>query len=203
MGVVTAFDITHDPRSGVDTYRMAEAMRKARDPRVKYVISNGRIYHFQKEPWVWRKYGGSNRHDKHVHVSVREQKKFYDDVAPWEVGPMTPVAGAPAAIKKPTLRLGSKGPDVAYLQRLLGMKEQGGTFNAETRNTVIEFQKARGLVADGVVGPYTWSALLDTGRALSWSGRHGVAKKVHRGVHAGRPRSTPRGLPHASTKRRK
>jgi len=35
-GVVRALDITHDPAHGVDTYKLAENQRIARDPRIKY-----------------------------------------------------------------------------------------------------------------------------------------------------------------------
>ena len=42
--VVRALDISHDPAHGVDTYRIAEILRVGRDPRIKYVISNRRIF---------------------------------------------------------------------------------------------------------------------------------------------------------------
>ena len=44
VGVVTALDITHDPAHGVDTYAMAETLRRSRDRRIKYVISNRHIF---------------------------------------------------------------------------------------------------------------------------------------------------------------
>lgn len=85
MGVVTAMDITNDPKNGVDSERLAEQLRLSRDPRIKYIISNKKICSSLLQPWVWRKYTGSNPHDHHVHISVKEDKKFYDDVAPWEI----------------------------------------------------------------------------------------------------------------------
>jgi hypothetical protein len=85
MGIVSGMDITHDPAHGVDSYKLAEQLRVSRDPRLKYVISNGRIFSSLVSPWVWRKYNGSNKHSHHVHISVKETKKFYDDPAPWEV----------------------------------------------------------------------------------------------------------------------
>jgi len=36
-----------------------------------------------------------------------------------------------------------------------------GDFGAGTKKAVIDFQKKSQLVADGVVGPYTWKALED------------------------------------------
>lgn len=57
-----------------------------------------------------------------------------------------------------TIKLGSIGEDVRYLQRRLGIFADG-VFGPQTRRHVISFQKSKGLVADGVVGPKTWNAL--------------------------------------------
>lgn len=84
-GVVTAMDITHDPKHGVDSYEMAEELRQSRDPRIKYIISNRKIASSTTQPWKWRKYTGSNPHDHHVHISVKSERRYYDDDAPWEI----------------------------------------------------------------------------------------------------------------------
>ncbi|HEX8819523.1 MAG TPA: peptidoglycan-binding protein [Archangium sp.] len=62
------------------------------------------------------------------------------------------------------LRLGSRGPEVAELQR--GLRAAGcdpsstdGDFGPRTEMAVKAFQHSQGLTADGVVGPRTWSAL--------------------------------------------
>lgn len=70
------------------------------------------------------------------------------------------------------LRQGSSGPDVITLQYLLDFISeyypeipglaQDGIFGSGTRQSVIAFQQAMGLNADGVVGPLTWKALYDT-----------------------------------------
>jgi len=64
----------------------------------------------------------------------------------------------------PTLKLGSKGDDVVKLQKRLN--ELGfnsgtadGDFGPRTKRAVIEFQRKRGLDADGIVGPRTREAL--------------------------------------------
>ena len=69
-----------------------------------------------------------------------------------------PVAG------RPVLKLGSTGADVVALQQrltALGYKpgSANGTFGASTRTAVMNFQKAKNLTADGVVGRATWAAL--------------------------------------------
>jgi hypothetical protein len=97
-GVVTGMDITHDPKSGCDAGKLAEALRTSRDPRIKYIISNRRICSgtgTDKPAWMWRPYTGLNAHEKHVHISVRADKKSYDSVAPWD-------AVSAAVVKLPT-----------------------------------------------------------------------------------------------------
>jgi N-acetylmuramoyl-L-alanine amidase len=50
--------------------------------------------------------------------------------------------------------------DVKLLQTLLKIKDDG-IFGNNTRNAVVDFQRKNGLLDDGVVGPKTWSALLN------------------------------------------
>ncbi|MGA0617709.1 N-acetylmuramidase domain-containing protein [Paracoccus sp. KR1-242] len=64
----------------------------------------------------------------------------------------------------PKIGLGSRNPAVRQAQErllLLGFDPNGvdGIFGAGTRAAVIAFQKSRGLVADGIIGPKTWAAL--------------------------------------------
>lgn len=84
-GVVTALDITHDTGSGPDTWKLAEILRLRHDPRIKYIISNGRICAGDggPQPWVWRPYNGPNKHAHHVHVSVSGDPAKYDDAGEW------------------------------------------------------------------------------------------------------------------------
>ncbi len=84
-GVVTAIDFTHDPKGGFDAYTFADILKANRDPRVKYVISNRRIWNPSISD-AWRAYTGANPHDKHTHVSVQASKGLYDDDRPWDLG---------------------------------------------------------------------------------------------------------------------
>jgi peptidoglycan hydrolase-like protein with peptidoglycan-binding domain len=59
----------------------------------------------------------------------------------------------------PTLRIGSQGPEVERLQRLLNVNPADGDFGPRTADAVREFQKSQGLVADAAVGQRTWDAL--------------------------------------------
>lgn len=87
VGVVRAIDITHDPKGGLDSYALAEVLRKNADKRIRYIISNRKI----ANPGApWRKYSGSNPHDHHVHISVSESKSLYDDASPWDLSGFGP-----------------------------------------------------------------------------------------------------------------
>jgi hypothetical protein len=101
MGVVTAIDITHDPAHGVDTYEMAETLRLNRDKRIKYVISNRRIFSSEVSAWVWRPYHGANPHDHHVHVSVKPDKALYDNTSPWDLVRHSQAAPASLQLQQP------------------------------------------------------------------------------------------------------
>jgi N-acetyl-anhydromuramyl-L-alanine amidase AmpD len=71
-----------------------------------------------------------------------------------KVGPI-PAATDP---NRAMLRKGSQGPDVAVLQRALGINDDGA-FGPGTEAAVKAAQKKHGLAADGLVGPATWKAL--------------------------------------------
>lgn len=90
--------------------------------------------------------------------------------------------------QRPTLRQGASGPFVGDLQqRLLPSAPDlvpDQQFGSLTRNAVVAFQGARGLVPDGVVGPKTWTAL-DGGTEASPDGGGGAA-----GAPGPRPKAT-------------
>lgn len=72
----------------------------------------------------------------------------------------TTPSGSPmpsTAVMHPTIRQGSKGPDVTEWQRLMGLKQDGNFGPATTKKTKL-FQHANHLKTDGVVGPKTWMA---------------------------------------------
>lgn len=167
--VVSAIDITHDPKGGFDSYAFAEWLRLEKDRRIKYVISNRRIFagSLGPSPWVWRAYSGANPHDHHVHISVKETKEFYDNQSPWGVADATlPKHNQPQPQIVPKLLKRGHGTDieVRVLQNLLVSHSHtlnvDGVFGQQTEIAVSNFQKLMGLHADGIVGPQTWKALL-------------------------------------------
>lgn len=87
---------------------------------------------------------------------------------------------------RPTLRRGSTGDAVRRLQTALTAAgfDPGpvdGIFGSRTDGAVRAFQGARGLAVDGIVGPLTWAALLDTPVPPSGSGHR--ARSLHIGLN--------------------
>ncbi|MFD8143919.1 penicillin-insensitive murein endopeptidase [Streptomyces sp. NPDC059708] len=78
----------------------------------------------------------------------------------------------------PTQSKGNRGSDVVALQYLLNAQgaqlTADGVFGGGTDTAVRGFQSAKGLGADGIVGPNTWKALTPTLR----EGSHGEAVKA-------------------------
>lgn len=67
-------------------------------------------------------------------------------------------------VKRKTLKFGSKGSDVTYLQKRLVAKgyyvgKIDSDFGSKTENAVKAFQAEHNLVIDGIVGVKTWTAL--------------------------------------------
>lgn len=84
-GVVRAFDFTEWVQNGVEMNDvLAEHLRSRRDPRLKYIISDGQMFSSYAtsscRAWEWRPYHGPNGHFKHVHVSVHGD---YDSTRSW------------------------------------------------------------------------------------------------------------------------
>ena len=171
IGVVRARDFSHDPKGGFDSYIFAKALAKSGDPRIRYIISNGRIF----TPSVskdWRAYNGSNDHSHHAHVSVSESAQLYDKADDWKwedeywklkgrqpIGVQPPgERPAQTPVERAILRRGSKGAEVKDLQNALKIKGDGD-FGPATERAVKAFQLQRGIEADGVVGFYTWKAI--------------------------------------------
>ncbi len=132
-----------------------------RQPQAQLWIYQGKIANRDVGNWRVRDYLGANPHDKHAHLQSREsqEKRPY-------TGDLDEVFDAPSAKPKPggpkpgsrTLKEGMSGPDVAYLQRWLGLPDDG-KFGPKTEARVRWYQKMRGLGVDGMVGPKTWRAM--------------------------------------------
>jgi hypothetical protein len=83
-----AVDLTHDKLGGVDCFLLFQKLQA--DPRVSYLIFQGKIW--SKEKGL-RDYTGSNKHNKHLHISIKEG--CGDDISPW-----FPWLGTPKVVNK-------------------------------------------------------------------------------------------------------
>ena len=84
-GYATAVDLTDDKAGGCDADAWAEHLRVTRDPRVKYVICNRKMWSSYPSKgfpaFTWRAYTGANPHESHTHVSILPSALF--DTSPW------------------------------------------------------------------------------------------------------------------------
>jgi hypothetical protein len=86
-----AVDLTHDRLGGIDCHNIFEELKA--DKRVKYLIFQGKIWSAERASEGDRDYDGSNKHNKHLHISIKEG--CGDDTSPW-----FPWLGKPKAVNK-------------------------------------------------------------------------------------------------------
>ncbi len=161
-GYVSAVDITK-----ASPQMAAEVLRKLiADPRTWYVIYDGFIYS-RTRGFSKQRYPGSNPHKGHLHLSLMQTATAAGSRAPWGIAPVKPKPvpkpnpDEPAGHAPGERAIGREntGRDVAFLQRWLGLPDDGD-FGPKTTAAVKAYQKMRGLPADGVVGPRTWASIL-------------------------------------------
>jgi hypothetical protein len=86
-----AVDLTHDKLGGIDCVNLFQELKA--DKRVKYLIFQGKIWSSDRASEGDREYTGSNKHNKHLHISIKEG--CGDDTSPW-----FPWLGTPKAVGK-------------------------------------------------------------------------------------------------------
>lgn len=168
-GVVCAIDTDEDLAPDIHSIEsIVSAIRASRDPRVNYIIYEGRITVQGSDLQQWKKYTGPNPHNHHAHISVKQIPSLYDDPRPWAIGTpnsipvdinvTVPALPAITPADRPLLKRGDKGQWVRNLQKALGIAIDGD-FGPGTERAVKTFQASKGLTADGKVGAKTWAAL--------------------------------------------
>ncbi|OKI47313.1 hypothetical protein [Micromonospora sp. CB01531] len=89
VAVVCAGDFPHAPELGLDFGEAAEALRLSKDPRIKYVIFDGRMFSSYAAhgyaPYTWRPYSGKDMHRTHGHISTVATAAA-DDPRDWQIG---------------------------------------------------------------------------------------------------------------------
>jgi len=108
----------------------------------------------------------------------------------WAALKATAASSAPKSSGSPVLKQGAKGAAVVEMQKLLAGKgyrlSADGSFGPATANALKQFQRARGLVADGVCGPKTWQALRGAGGTAPTGGGTPAGSKTVTGYVSGR-----------------
>lgn len=166
----------------------------ARRLGIMYIAYNHRIWGSYRASEGWRRLANANPHTDHVHFSFSwagafGRTSFWDGTpAPEDYGPCRPYAGEPAplyargmqnrtpcpaaaplsktaAISGRLLWRGSRGPEVASLQRFFGLTPDG-LFGAATMRSLADFQASNGLPRTGAVDTLTRRHLA-AGGALS------------------------------------
>ncbi|MBL8529394.1 MAG: caspase family protein [Burkholderiales bacterium] len=136
--------------------------------RLKQVWNNGGFSGDYRAFWVAIK-GLMPANQQPNYFTVGVTNPAFEAQSPFEVAnggglpAPTPQPGPAPTGARPTIRQGSTGPDVEYLQSRLS--DYGyhvtvdGSFGPITASAVRSFQSSCGLVVDGIVGPATWAAL--------------------------------------------
>lgn len=170
-GVVSAIDITDDDASGADMRKLVEWLTKvSRDPRIKYVIHESRIYSSyptsSAPAWAARPYSGPNAHEQHVHISVDSRPNRFDDASPWGAAAawVKPPSGQPAP-SMPAVHHAPRWPlpDGWYFGEESGPRESVSGYHGYGSKLRLwqEQMRKRGwkITADGRFGPQTQSVV--------------------------------------------
>lgn len=108
---VTAIDITHSPKRGMDCGKLFEALRAGKDERIKYAIYNRQIFNSPafhtagarvRGPWNPGVYSGYDAHKSHLHLSILLTAEAVRDTANWHA--LTPQRMPPIAPSEGDLR---------------------------------------------------------------------------------------------------
>lgn len=162
-GVVRGMDLDNDGDPGQQTPLVTDVKDAAiGDPRVWYVIWNRRIYS-RTYGWQARVYTGANPHDRHLHISLREDTEAaVFDTADWltrKTPTKPPLVDLSNVRNQFLIAAGTqKGPRIG----LPGVKRIQRALNADY---------GAGLKVDGLVGRQTLEAWARHEARLGGSGR--------------------------------
>ena len=107
---------------------------------------------------------GPNVYRAHLEVSAtacpgQHLMNLLPDINAAATADSAPIYDLPVKLQTPpTVRRGSTGDDVKLLQAAL--MPHDGIFGPQTERAVRDYQRANGLMVDGICGPVTWRSIL-------------------------------------------
>lgn len=93
-----------------------------------------------------------------AYLTAEQWKAYATGKPPEKAQTLEPVK----EVALPVLKRGSKGTAVKWIQLALGGLTVDGDFGWKTLNKVVDFQKARGIEATGIVDNVTWANIIHT-----------------------------------------
>lgn len=144
-------------------FAMVQLLRPhAADLGIGVMIWDHRIWSAKSPGRDGRPYSGPDAHTTHIHVEFTRAAAAKLTVATIKhvmAGLAVPKpAPAPKAGSR-VLRLGMRGRDVLYVQKVIGGCAADGVYGPKTAARVRHYQEHKHLTADGVVAARTWAAL--------------------------------------------
>ncbi len=187
-GGVHALDVPNFPQLDALCGHLRREADAGREPRLTCIIRNRRIASL-KSGWEWRGYDGES-HTAHAHFSLSYVGRYEKDRRAWLAEFATRPRPKPGKGEAPSKsgggpdhdpvevawrgkasdehRPGSRsltrhdaGSDVELLQDFIGVRPGDGWFGAGTERSLKDYQRMRGLTADGICGRQTWAPILN------------------------------------------
>lgn len=129
----------------------------ARRLGIMYIVWDRHMWRAYDARAGWQPYSRGEAHTDHVHFSF-SRAGASGRTSFWRATGRAAIVDLVRQAKGHVLRPGSRGPAVRTLQVALRVPASG-RFGRATTSAVVRFQRAHGLVADGVVGRATWDAM--------------------------------------------
>lgn len=170
--VARALYVTNDPAVGLKSHDLALSLMRAKDRRIRVVISQGQYFQGPagERPWTLQPYHKRRDHWDDVLIMVRDEEEYFDDELRWKlrrVASERSAADSQERRERPILRPGCLGDDVKAMQKRLNAIganiPSDGKYGDRTERAVNRFKAAAGLPEDGIVDAAVWQALFGPG----------------------------------------